>query len=146
VKEELFPGGENEAAPTVDAAKYFVLKFHLRMLPLERRLSGRDAQRLRIGRRNPSTARQTPRRHPKRLLRMTATPLFPSGARRTRGGVSADKTGSVHPPQTAPGLGPPHTVEARGYSVSFNAGGTMRSKSRLRLSPVGAELSRVTPG
>jgi hypothetical protein len=36
VKEELFPGSENEAGTTVDAAKYFVLKFHLRMLPFGR--------------------------------------------------------------------------------------------------------------
>jgi hypothetical protein len=28
VKKKLFPGGENEIGPAVDAGQYFVLKFH----------------------------------------------------------------------------------------------------------------------
>lgn len=36
VKEELFPGGENELTPTVDALQHLVLKLHLRLAPFAR--------------------------------------------------------------------------------------------------------------
>jgi hypothetical protein len=33
MKEELFPGGEDEISPAVDTLQHLVLKFHLRMAP-----------------------------------------------------------------------------------------------------------------
>ena len=33
VEEKLFPGGEDEITPAVDALQHLVLKFHLRMAP-----------------------------------------------------------------------------------------------------------------
>src|SRR5229473_250121 len=50
---------------------------------------------------------------------------WPYAGKRWRGA----NTGCVHPPQTAPGLGPPRTRTGRGYSFSYQNAGRERMMS-----------------